>query len=297
MSDKNARSFSDILIANCSSAYFSIVEPIILRYQRFKNEHKYKIKNTNPLITVCIPTYNRGPILIERAVKSVLSQTYQNFELMIVGDHCTDDTQELVSKIDDDRIKFFNMPSRARNYKTSVENHWYVGGAVPANMAMKLASGLWIARVDDDDTWTSDHLEKLLKFAEDGDYEFVSALYEKEENGKRVISPVNRAKSEYYTRKPSPLNDSSPYIGGVSTWLKRSYLSSMKYNQNCWRKKWNKVWDIDLVMRIYSSGARIGFLNEVVSFVLPRPGETSVGLQAYKETEKEKLEHYKFEKN
>ena len=99
MSDKNARSFSDILIANCSSAYFSIVEPIILRYQRFKNEHKYKIKNTNPLITVCIPTYNRGPILIERAVKSVLSQTYQNFELMIVGDHCTDDTQELVSKI------------------------------------------------------------------------------------------------------------------------------------------------------------------------------------------------------
>ena len=71
----------------------------------------------------------------------------------------------------------------------------------------------------------------------------------------------------------------------------------MKYNQNCWRKKWNKVWDIDLVMRIYSSGARIGFLNEVVSFVLPRPGETSVGLQAYKETEKEKLEHYKFEKN
>lgn len=296
MLDKsNSRSFSDILIANYNSIYFSLLEPILLRYHRRKNKYKYEVKNSNPLITVCIPTFNRGPLLIERAVKTVLLQTYTNFEIMIVGDCCTDDTEKLLSQIKDPRLRFFNMPSRKRNYTISVENHWYVGGAVPANKAMELANGLWIARVDDDDTWTSDHLEKLIKFAEAGDYEFVSALYEEERDGKLSVPPALSPMSEYFTGKPDMENDTSPPIGGVSTWFKRSYLSFMKYNPDCWRKKWNKVWDIDLALRIYNSGAKIGFLDEVISFVLPRPGETSVGLQAYKETEKEKLEQYKFE--
>ena len=297
MSDNQSRSILDIFISNYKSIYYAISEFFLLKYYRFKNEDKYKVKNSNPLITVCIPTYNRGPLLIERAVKSVLCQTYTNFELMIVGDHCTDDTEILLSKIKDHRLRFHNMPSRKRNYKTSVENHWYVGGAVPANKAMELAKGLWIARVDDDDTWTPDHLEKLIKFAEDGNYEFVSALYEEERDGISTVPPGQSPISEYFTGVPDIVNDSSPLIGGVSTWFKRSYLSFMMYNPDCWRKKWNKVWDIDLVLRIYASGARIGFLNEVIAFVLPRPGETSVGLQAYKETEKEKLEQYKFEQD
>ena len=69
----------------------------------------------------------------------------------------------------------------------NVENHWFVGGAAPANKAMNLATGLWITRLDDDDTWSIDHIEKLLKFAMDGDYEFVSALYEEERFGKRMV--------------------------------------------------------------------------------------------------------------
>jgi hypothetical protein len=68
----------------------------------------------------------------------------------------------------------------------------------------------------------------------------------------------------------------------------------MPYNIECWRKKWNRVWDVDLSLRIYGAGVRMGFLNEVMAFVLPRPGEASVGLEAYKLTEKEKMEQYKF---
>ena len=103
---------------------------------------------------------------MERAVDSVFSQSYQNFELIIIGDNCTDDTTKLLSKIKDRRLIFENLKERKRNYSETLENHWFVGGAVPSNRALEIATGDWIARIDDDDIWTKFHLEKLLNFAQ-----------------------------------------------------------------------------------------------------------------------------------
>lgn len=290
----NKRPFEDRLIAGFNKWRFAVTEPVKLRLARMKHEHDYDDPNQTPLVSVCVPTYNRGPLLIERAVASVLAQTYTNFELIIVGDHCTDNTEELLSHIHDPRLRFFNLPSRKRKYRQTVENHWFVGGAIPANKAMELARGRWIARVDDDDTWPTDHIEKLLRFAQQGQYEFVSGLYVEERFGEQKVVDGLRALDSYYTQRPALLNDSSPKIGGVQTWLYRTYLRVMPYNPECWRKKWNRVWDVDLSLRIYGAGVRVGFLNEVMAYVLPRPGESSVGLEAYKLTEKEKMEQYKF---
>lgn len=275
MSDKTfagVRTNEDRLISSLNSLRFALVEPIQLYFARLKYSAEYVQPNQEPLVSVCIPTYNRGPLLVERAVASVLAQTYKNLELIIVGDHCTDNTEELLSRINDSRIRFYNLPSRDRNYRQTVENHWFVGGAIPANKAMELARGQWIARVDDDDTWTPDHIEKLLRFAQQGNYEFVSGLYIAERFGVRKVVEAKTALDPYYTRRPAKLNDLSPKIGGVSTWLYRSYLRFMPYNIDCWRKEWNRVWDIDLSMRIYAAGVRMGFLNEVLAYVLPRPG-------------------------
>lgn len=231
---------------------------------------------------------------MERAVKSVLAQSYENFELIIVGDHCTDNTETLLSEIKDPRLKFFNLTKRKRTYRKSIENHWFVGGAIPANKAMQLAQGAWIARIDDDDIWTADHLEKLLKFAEEGNYEFVSGLYIEERFGVRKIIDGVPAQDPYFTNKPKSSKHESPKIGGVNSWFYRSYLTFMQYNPECWRKSWNRVWDIDLAQRIFKAGVRMGFLNEVLAFVLPRPGESTVGLEAYKLTENEKMDQYNF---
>ena len=297
MSDKagvSVRTLEDRLIASFNSLRFAVTEPIQLRLARLMHAHEYAVPNQKPLVSVCVPTYNRGPLLIERAVASVLAQTYENLELVIVGDHCTDNTEELLSHITDPRLRFFNLPSRDRKYRQIVENHWLVGGAIPTNKAMELARGQWLARVDDDDIWTPDHIEKLLRFAQQGDYEFVSALYIAERFGVRNVVAAKSALDPYYTRRPAKLNDSSPKIGGVSTWLYRSYLRYMPYNIHCWRKEWNRVWDIDLSMRIYAAGVKMGFLDEVLAYVLPRPGENTVGLDAYKLDEKEKMAQYKF---
>ncbi len=290
------RTIADRMIAWFDSLRFAVTEPLLLRAARLRHEHEYRASNQTPLVSVCVPTYNRGPLLIERAVASVLSQTYTNLELIIVGDHCTDNTSELLAQIKDRRLRFYNLPKRSRKYPQTVENHWFVGGAIPANKAMTLARGQWIARVDDDDTWSPDHVEKLLRYAQQEQYEFVSALYLAERFGERKVAEVARARDPYYTRRPADPNDTSPKIGGVSTWLYRSYLRFLRYNVECWRKDWNRVWDVDLSLRIYGAGARMGFLNEVVAYVFPRPGENTVGLDAYKLAEKEKLELYRFDR-
>lgn len=276
---KQIRTLQDRFISALLASRYSITEPILLKLARSRYENLYANTDENPLISVCVPTYNRAALLIERAVTSVLAQTYKNFELIIVGDSCTDNTSELLSKIDDPRLKFVNLSKRQRRYPISVENHWFVGGSVPANKALDLAKGQWIARNDDDDIWTPDHLETLLRFAQKGNWEFVSASYIAERHGKRIIVDAK---------------DENPRIGGVQTWLYRSYLKFMKYNPECWRKSWNRVWDTDLQDRIYRAGVRMGFLDQVVAYVLPRPGESTVGLEAYKLSEKDKLEQYKF---
>jgi len=273
------RTIQDKLISGFNSFRFTLLEPIKLKFARFRNNHYYKNPEKNPLVTVYIPTYNRGELLIERAVNSVLKQTYKNFELIIIGDHCTDNTEELLSKIDDPRLRFYNLPKRECRYPDEVENHWLAGPVVPANKALEMAQGEWIARIDDDDTWTPDHIESLLRFAQKEQYEFVSASYMTERHGKKMVVDVK---------------DENPRIGGTQTWLYRSYLRFFKYNINCWRKKWNRVNDIDIQVRMHQARVHMGFLDKVVASVLPRPGEDTVGLEAYKLTDKEKSKHFSF---
>lgn len=299
MSDNDIKTYErnnvDRFISTFNSLKYSIIEPARLRIERVKAFNRLN-KTNLPLISVCIPTFNRAKILMERAVDSVFSQSYQNFELIIIGDSCTDDTAKLLSKIKDKRLIFENLRERKKNYAQTVENHWFVGPAIPSNRALEIANGDWIARIDDDDIWSKFHLEKLVNFAQENNFEFVSSLYEEERFGERKVVQGVHALDTYYTQKVYYNMDQSPKIGGVSTWLYRSYLKFMKYNIDCWRKKWNRVNDIDLSLRFYKAGVRMGFLEEVLAYIIPRPGEESVGLEAYKLSSKEMLDKYNFHK-
>lgn len=289
------RTFIDRLICGYNNARNSIIEPAKLKIARLKNERFYKNDRENPLISIYTPTYNRGSLLIERALPSVLAQTYKNFEYIILGDCCTDNTEELVSKFKDSRIRFYNLPKRGYRYPPTVENHWLAGPVVAANQALKMVRGKWIARLDDDDVWTPDHLEELLRFARTGNYEFVSAQVIEERYGQRKICDGHVAQSSYYTRVNKPVKSGETRIGGTLTWFHRSYLKFFKYNINCWRKSWNRVNDIDMVIRMFKAGVRMGFLAKPLALYLPRPGEQTVGFEAYQITEDDKLKHFEFD--
>jgi len=275
------RTIQDKLISGFNSIRYALTEPVILRALRLKYAQGYdEICEEDPLVSVYVPTYNRAGLLMERAVPSVLAQSYKNFELVIVGDHCTDDTEKFVSEIKDKRVRFYNLPERGYRYPETAENHWLAGPVTAANKALELVRGKWIARIDDDDTWTQDHIEVLLRFARKTKKEFVSAAYVTERHQKRIVVNVKNER---------------PRIGGTQTWLYRSYLKFFKYNINCWRKSWNRVNDTDLQNRFFKAGVSMDFLDKVVAYVLPRPGENAVGLEAYCAREEEKNEHYKFD--
>ena len=137
-------------------------------YDRFytdRNSEGYSSVFTKdkPLVTVCIATYNRGQLLVERSIASVLNQTYKNIELIVIGDCCIDDTVQRVGAISDPRLRFFNLPERG-NYPENPLHRWCVAGTVPINHALMLAQGDFITHLDDDDEFVVDRIEKLVSF-------------------------------------------------------------------------------------------------------------------------------------
>jgi len=100
-----------------------------------------------PTVTVIIPTYNRSRFLGE-AVASVLSQTFEDFELIVVDDGSTDETPELVRAICDPRLRYLPRPHR--------------GISASLNAGLDAARGKYIARLDSDDLWLPDLLSTLV---------------------------------------------------------------------------------------------------------------------------------------
>lgn len=252
------------LISVSNLVRYWAMEPILLRLMRLRYEHLYQEIIEEPMVTIVIATYNRGKLLVERTIPSILNQKYQNFEIIIVGDHCIDNTADLLSEVKDPRIRFFDLPKRGK-YPSDVISRWFVQGVVPRNKGLELARGQWLAWISDDDILYPNHFESLLRFAKEGNYEFVSASYTYEKNGETKIQNAR---------------DFIPRIGGMQTWLYRSYLRFFKWNINSWRKKWDRPCDYDLQFRMVSAGVRMGFLEEIVAHVPPVEGTSTVGLEA-----------------
>ena len=118
----------------------------------------------NELVSIVMPSYNTANF-IEETVSSVLAQTYENWELLIVDDCSTDDTEEKLRAFSDPRIRIF------RNETNS-------GAAVSRNRALSETKGKWIAFLDSDDLWHPEKLEKQIRFMEEKNAAFSYTEYE-----------------------------------------------------------------------------------------------------------------------
>ena len=112
------------------------------------------------LVSIIMPSYKCGKF-IKDSIKSVLDQTYHNWELIIVDDCSGDGTIDLVLdlKKEDERIYLYQNNSNS-------------GAAVSRNTALRHAKGRWIAFLDSDDLWGPTKLEKQIKFMEENGYAF-----------------------------------------------------------------------------------------------------------------------------
>lgn len=102
-------------------------------------------------ISVIIPTYNRAG-KIEQAIQSVIKQTYQKLEILVVDDGSTDDTEAVVASIPDERIRYIKLPENSG------------GPALPRNVGVENAEGSLIAFLDSDDRWLEWKLEHQMIF-------------------------------------------------------------------------------------------------------------------------------------
>jgi len=102
-----------------------------------------------PLVSVIIPTYNRSNVL-RFAIHSVLWQSEENFELLVIGDGCTDDSEPVVRSFGDARIQWHNLPANTGHQ------------SAPVNAGLSMARGRYIANLGHDDIWHPLHLRTML---------------------------------------------------------------------------------------------------------------------------------------
>jgi glycosyltransferase involved in cell wall biosynthesis len=111
------------------------------------------MKTPAPLFSVVIPLYNRAQ-QISLTIQSVLAQTCQDFEIVIIDDGSTDNPQPVVMSFQDERIRYLRQDN--------------AGGSAARNAGINMAKGRYIAFLDSDDVWLPNHLEQALPFLEAG---------------------------------------------------------------------------------------------------------------------------------
>lgn len=117
----------------------------------------------NDLVSIIMPSYNTAAYISD-SIRSILAQTYSDWELIIVDDCSTDDSAEVIRSFDDPRIIL-------------LENEKNSGAALSRNYALREAKGRWIAFLDSDDVWLPEKLEKQLSFMKDNGYAFTFTDY------------------------------------------------------------------------------------------------------------------------
>lgn len=107
---------------------------------------------STPLVSVIIPSYNRAHV-IEKSARSVLVQTFADFELLIIDDGSSDDTRQVVEGLQDERVRYVYQDN--------------AGACAARNHGIALARGAYIAFHDSDDLWYPDKLERQLRCMEE----------------------------------------------------------------------------------------------------------------------------------
>ena len=204
-----------------------------------------------PLVSVVIPTYNRAD-LIPRAIASVSSQSYQNFEIIVVDDNSQDDTEKVVREI-------ANQDSRISYHRHSSN----LGGSAARNTGIKQATGKYIAFLDSDDIWLPQKLELQLK------------AIAKNLDPERIVSYTKFKKSSRVFYFPSVLprrgkkdNETIAdyfWLGGGEVLTSTLLVSRSLAAKHLFKVGLPKHQDLDFVLRLEYADAKFVFVPQVLT--------------------------------
>ncbi|MDF3039472.1 MAG: hypothetical protein K0Q71_2178 [Thermomicrobiales bacterium] len=200
-----------------------------------------------PAVSVIVATYNRCDVL-GLALQSLLAQTLGDFEALVVGDACTDNSEAVVRGFGDPRLHWHNLPSNSGSQ------------AGPNNYALQVARGRYVAFLGHDDLWFPWHLEGLVGFIEETGADFVHSLAAMiDRRGVRSgIGPPEKG-------VPYAENHFPPSI-----WLHRRELVNAV---GLWQDPTTLPWpiDFDFMRQAALGGARIDFHPRLSVLKFPSP--------------------------
>jgi glycosyltransferase involved in cell wall biosynthesis len=210
-------------------------------------------EHTHPRFSIVIPTYNQAQYLA-KAIQSVLAQTYQDFEIIVVNNYSTDATVSIVNSFADERIKLINY-----------HNQGVIGAA--RNRGIEASCGEYVAFLDSDDLWYAKKLEKVNKVLEQHPEADVigHGIYHKRQDSQLIeSSPAGR-----YV---GPLYEHLLFVGNVcylsATVMKRSVLQEVgMFSESA---RFVGVEDYDLWLRLAHSGYKFYFMSDLLGENLVR---------------------------
>jgi glycosyltransferase involved in cell wall biosynthesis len=162
-----------------------------------------------------MPTYNCAKY-ITQSVKSVLNQTYKEFEFLIIDDGSEDNTEEIISRFKDSRIKYIKRKNR--------------GTSAALNYGISVAEGNWIARIDSDDLNTSNRLERQVNFINENNTVNILSCWSVYFNDRGKIlfllrEPTRHEQIYEYLDLHNPLNQSGIFY-------RKDLIQKERYDEN-----------------------------------------------------------------
>jgi hypothetical protein len=200
-----------------------------------------------PEVTIITATYNSSATL-RLALQSVLAQDFQDFEVWIVGDACTDDSEQVVASLGDRRFNWTNLPRNCGSQSAS------------NNEGLRRACGRYIAYLGHDDLWFPWHLSALVAFIKESSADFVHALVVSIDPGSIgwvLCGP--RAGQSYATHYIAP-----------SGWLHRREIIEDCGPWSDPSRLWRGV-DEDFSSRAFAAGKKMEFLPQLGVLKFPSP--------------------------
>lgn len=236
----------------------------------YKLREKYFMKK----ISIIIPTYNRAH-LIERSVRSVLNQTYENIELIIVDDGSTDNTEQIIKSIDDNRIIYHKQENR--------------GQSEARNTGALLSTSDYIAFHDSDDVWRENKLQRQMSYMEENpQYGMVYCSFLKHMlDGETFTTPNSNLIGETEGDMFLTLLVNNK-ISTQTMLLKKDLfleLGGFDLSLRC-------LEDWEFALR-FSKSYYIGHVNETLVDVYQQPGSVSTNVIEYFETRCKMISNYK----
>jgi glycosyltransferase involved in cell wall biosynthesis len=216
----------------------------------------------NPLVTVLLPVHNAAAFL-HSAIESILSQTFSDFEFLIINDGSTDESKKIIQSFSDPRICF-------------IENDSNIGLIATLNRGIKIAKGKFIARMDGDDISLPARLQKQVeKLQADPAVAVVASFVDFINEDGEITGTWNTDREAVSEEQIRALMMRTNCIAHPSVMMRKDVVEKFLYSSN---QKGAEDWD--LWMRILASGYRIVKIPETLLQYRVHPASITVQLKS-----------------